>query len=119
MSSYLTCNREFLNNSKKFQKIKKTPFWLLFKLKQVGKGQEREKIKKTKQKIVPMSSYPTYNREFQKNNKKFQKIKKTPLWLLFKPKQVGNDREREEIKKIVPLSSYKTRNRKLKKNQKN
>ena len=62
-----------------------------------------------------MSSYPTYNREFQKNSKKFQKIKKTPLWILFKPKQVGKDREREEIKKIVPLSSYKTRNRKLKK----
>ena len=62
-----------------------------------------------------MSSYPTYNREFQKNSKKFQKIKKTPLWLLFKPKQVGKDRERGEIKKIVPLSSYKTRNRKLKK----
>ena len=39
-----------------------------------------------------MSSYPTCNREFQKNSKKFQKIKK-----------------------IVPLSSYKTRNRKFKK----
>ena len=65
-----------------------------------------------------MSSYPTYNREFQKNSKKFQKIKKTPLWLLFKPKQVGKDREREEIKKIVPLSSYKTRSRKFKKKSK-
>ena len=65
-----------------------------------------------------MSSYSTCNREFQKNSKKFQKIKKTPLWLLFKPKQVGKDQEREEIKKIVPLSSYKTRNRKLKKNSK-
>ena len=65
-----------------------------------------------------MSSYPTYNREFQKNSKKFQKIKKTPLWLLFKPKKVGKDREREEIKKIVPLSSYKTRSRKFKKKSK-
>ena len=71
--------------------------------------------RKNKKKNVPMSSYPTCNREFQKNSKKFQKIKKTPLWLLFKPKQVGKDQEREEIKKIVPLSSYKTRNRKLKK----
>ena len=59
-----------------------------------------------------MSSYSTCNREFQK---KKQKIKKTPLWLPFKLKQVGKDREREEIKKIVPLSSYKTRNRKFKK----
>ena len=65
-----------------------------------------------------MSSYPTCNREFQKNSKKFQKIKKTPLCLLFKPKQVGKDREKEEIKKIVPLSSDKTRNRKLKKKSK-
>ena len=62
-----------------------------------------------------MSSYPTCNRQFQKNSKKFQKIKKIPLWLLFNPKQVGKDREREETIKIVPLSSYKTRNRKLKK----
>ena len=42
--------------------------------------------RKNKKKIVAMSSYPTYNREFQKKSKKFQKIKKTPLWLLFKPK---------------------------------
>ena len=40
--------------------------------KPVGKGREREKIKI----IVPISSYPTRNREFQKNSKKFQKIKK-------------------------------------------
>ena len=37
--------------------------------KYVGKGRESEKIKK----IVPTSSYPTCNREFQKNSKKFKK----------------------------------------------
>ena len=74
-----------IENSKKivkqFKKLENT-IRLLFEPKNVGEGREREKIKK----IVPMSSYPTYNREFQKNSKKFQKIKKTPLWLLFKPK---------------------------------
>ena len=29
--------------------------------------------KREKKKIVPMSSYPTCNREFQKNSKKFKK----------------------------------------------
>ena len=75
-----------IENSKKivkqFKKLENT-IRLLFEPKYVGEGREREKIKK---KIVAMSSYPTYNREFQKNSKKFQKIKKTPLWLLFKPK---------------------------------
>ena len=33
--------------------------------------------KERKKKIAPMSSYPICNREFQKNSKKFQKIKKT------------------------------------------
>ena len=67
-----------------------------------------------------MSSYPTCNREFQKNSKKIQeklKKKKTQSWLLFKTKQVGKGREREKIKRIVPMNSYKTRNRKLKKKQ--
>ena len=34
-----------------------------------------------------------------------------PIWLLFKPKQVENLREREKIKIIVPISSYPTRSR--------
>ena len=57
---------------KKQQKNKKTPFSLLFKPKQVGKGREREKIKI----IVPISFYPTRYREFQKNSQKILKIKK-------------------------------------------
>ena len=57
-----------------------------------------------------MSSYPTRNREFQKNSKKTQKIKeyhqlkysknyKTPSQLLSNPKQVRKCQEREKIKK--------------------
>ena len=44
-----------------------------FKPKQVGKGQEREKIKI----IVPLRSYPTRIRKFQKNSKKLKKLKNT------------------------------------------
>ena len=35
---------------------------------------------------VPFRSYPTRNRKFQKNSKKFEKIKKIALSILFKPK---------------------------------
>ena len=65
-----------------------------------------------------MSSYPTCNREFQKNSKKIQeklKKKKTQSWLLFKTKQVGKGRERKKIKIVVPLRSHLTRNRKFQK----
>ena len=37
---------------------------------------------------VPFRSYPTRNIKFQRNSKKNQK-KKKPLWIHFKPKQVG------------------------------
>ena len=43
-----------------------------FQSKQVGKGQEKKKIKI----IVPFRSYLTQNRKFQKNSKKIKKIKK-------------------------------------------
>ena len=54
----------------------------------------------------------------EKIPKKSKKIKKIPLQLLFKPKQVGKGREREKRKIIVPFRSYPTRNRKLQKNSK-
>ena len=57
---------------KKIQKIKKIPLWLHFSPKQVGKGGEREKIKI----IIPFRSYPTCQRKFEKNRKKFKNIKK-------------------------------------------
>ena len=66
---------------------------------------------------VPFRSYPTRNRNFQKNSKKIQKIKKIPLWLHFSPKQVGIGREKQKIKIIVPLRSYPALNTKLKKKQ--
>ena len=55
----------------KNSKNSKTPLWLLFKPKQVGKDWERVKIKI----IVPISSYSTCYKEFQKKSKKFKKLK--------------------------------------------
>ena len=54
------------------------PVWLHLKPEQVGKGREREKIKN----IDLFRSYPTRNREFQKNSKKIQKIKKSHFGLI-------------------------------------
>ena len=51
-------------NSKNFE----IRLWNHFKPKQVGKDYEREKIKI----IVPLRSYPTGYRKFQKNSKKFK-----------------------------------------------
>ena len=63
------------------------------------KCRETEKIKI----IGPFRSHTTRNRKFQKNSKKFQKIKKIPLQLNFEPKQVGKGCEREKIKIKVPF----------------
>ena len=38
---------------------------------------------------VPLRSYPTRNRKFQRNCKKSQKIIVKPIWRHFPPKQVG------------------------------
>ena len=54
---------------------------------------------------------------FKKIEKKIQKIKKIPLWILFNPKYIEGQ-EREKIKVIVSIRSYPTRNRKFQKNRK-
>ena len=41
-----------------------------------------------------------------------------PLWLHFKPKQVGKGCEKEKIKIIVPFRSYPMHNRKFDKKKK-
>ena len=40
------------------------------------------------------------------------------MWLHYKPKQVGESREREKIKILDPFRSYPKRNRKFHKNSK-
>ena len=54
----------------------------------------------------------------EKIAKKFKYIKKIPLWLHFKPKQVGKGCKREKIKIIVLFRSNPTGNRKFQKNSK-
>ena len=75
---------------------------------------KREKIKI----IVLFRSYPTRKNKLQKNSKNIQKNQKIPVWLHFRPKQVGKGREMEKIKITVPFRFYLTRNRKLQKNSK-
>ena len=48
--------------------------------------------------------------------KKIKKIKKTPLWHHFKPKQFGKGKEREKIKIIISFRSIQTHNLKFQKN---
>ena len=73
-----------------------------------------ERPGKRKIKIMfPFPSDQTGNKKFQKKITKFKKNKKIPLWLHFKPKQVGKGREIEKIKNVVPFRSHPTRNRKF------
>ena len=82
-------------NSKKIQKIKTFHYNFFSSKNRLGKAEKETKI------IVPINSYQTCNRKFQKNSKNY----KTPLGLLFEPKHVEEGREREKIKIIVPISS--------------
>ena len=66
--------------------------WHPIKPKQVGKGREREKIKI----IVPLRSYSTRNREFQKYRKKLKKFKNT-IMASFQAKN-RLEKEGQEIK---------------------
>ena len=74
MSSYSTRNRKFKKNSKKFKKIKKHHCCIFPSQNKLGKAEKewRKKTKK-KKKIVPMSSYPTRNKKFQKLANKIKK----------------------------------------------
>ena len=62
---YSTRNRKFQKKKQKKSKNYWTLLGLLFKPKQVGKGQEREKLKI----IVPFNFYPTSDKKFQKHSK--------------------------------------------------
>ena len=84
---------------------------------QAKMGWERPKKRKIKN-FFPFPSDRTCSRKYQKNEKKIQTNQKIPLWLHFKPKQVGKGREIEKIKNVVPFRSFPTRNRKFQKNSK-
>ena len=64
--------QKFRKKQQKNSENSKIPLQLHFNPKQVGRGQEKQKIKI----IVPFRSYPALNRKLKKNSKKIQKIKK-------------------------------------------
>ena len=69
-------NRKFQKNNKKITKIKKIKkyrYGCISSQNTLQKGCEREKIKI----ILPFHSYPRRDRKFQKNSKKFKKLKDT------------------------------------------
>ena len=80
-----------------------------------GRPRKREN-KKLKKKIVPMSSFPTRNRKFQKIAKHYKKFKTTTLATF--QANISWERPRKKKKKIILMSSYQTRNRKFQKNSK-
>ena len=72
VSFLLDALQKISKKQEKYSKNEKILLWHHLKPKQVGKVQERKKIKI----FVPFHSYPAYNRKFQKNSKKIVKIKK-------------------------------------------
>ena len=56
-------------------------------------GWEMPRMRQNKN-FLSVPFLPDANRKFQKKRKNFKK----PLWLHFKPKQVGKGRKREKIK---------------------
>ena len=99
----------------KNSKNKKIPLWRPFKLKQVGKGREKEKIKI----IITFRSYPTRNLKFQQNSKKIKKKNKSTIMALFQAKIGWKMQRKRENKNChsVPFRSYSLRNRKFQKKQ--
>ena len=62
-----------IENSKKIKKIKKHHYGFISSQNRLEKGCESEKIKI----ILPFRSYTVRDRKFQKNRKKFKKLKNT------------------------------------------
>ena len=60
-------------------------------------------------------SYPIRNREFKKKKQENSKNYKTPIWPLFRPKQVGKGWESVKRKIIVSIIPYPTPNREFQK----
>ena len=66
---------------------------------QAKMGRERKRMRRRKKIIVPISSYPTWNREFQKIAKKFKNLKNI-IMASFQAK-TGRDSLRKRKKKLL------------------
>ena len=76
-----------------------------------------KRLKKRKNKNYRFVSFRTdvLEKIQEKQQKNSINKKKKPLWLHYKPKQVGKGRERGKIKIVFPFPSDRTRNRKFQK----
>ena len=83
-------------------------------------GWKTQRMRETKNfHSIPFRFYPTRNRKFQKNSKKFEKLNNT-IMASFQAK-IGWKTQRKRKNKncqSVPFRSYPTRNRKFQKNRK-
>ena len=105
-----TRNRKFQKNSKKFKKFRNT----IIASFQVKIGWERPRKRENKKNknrsyVFLLDSELKISKKQLKNSKN----QKTPSQLLSKTKQVGNGRERENIKRIILMCAYPTHNRKF------
>ena len=79
---------------------------------QAKTGRDRLRvILKKKKVIVPIHSNPTRNREFQKNSKEMQNIKKHHYGFISSQNGTGQAKSDTKKKVIVPIHSNPTRNR--------
>ena len=85
--SYPTRYRQFQKNIKKIKKIKKKKNTISASFQAKTRW---ERPQKSENKIFVMGiSFPIRNREFKKKKQENSKNYKTPIWPLFRPKQVG------------------------------
>ena len=81
------------------------------------KGRKCWEWQKKKKFIVPIHSNPTRNREFQKNSKKMQKIRKQHSGFISSQNRTGQAESVSKKKKvIVSIHSNPTKNREFQKN---
>ena len=80
--------------------------------------QDKPRVIQKKKVIIPIHSKPAQNREFQKNNKKNQKIKKHHYGFIRSKKGTGQAKSDTKKKVIISIHSNPTRNREFQKNSK-
>ena len=99
---------------KKWQKIENHHYGFISSKNGTGQSECDTKIKV----IVPIHSYPTRNREFQKNSKDMQKIKEQHYGLISSQNRMGQVESDTKKKSIVPIHSISIRNMEFQKTSK-
>ena len=97
------------------QKFKKHYYGFISTQNGIGQAEIETKKKKI---IVLIHSFPTWNRDFQKNSKKIEKIKKHQYGFFSTQNGDGKGRESEKNKFLILIHSNQTWNSELQKNSK-